>query len=223
MVVSLHDLPYEKWTAFIFNRPVTDPLWFNEPHAPFWKHEVDRLRRLDYLTRLFHKPRERLHGLSPDQVGVGLWYLVHNTLGDYLRVLSDLTLPATLRHDGVATLVPLFHYFAEICDEEPIQRARHGYWAKVTCQMFWDVCALWPDPTNAQQRETDDACLDVMKQTLRIDHATTEAATIHGLGLWARAYPAPVAAIIDDFLSAHAGLSEELHDYAIKAKQGLVS
>lgn len=223
MAAPLHELPYEQWVKFVFDRPMTDVDWYHSPRVPQWAPNAEPLRRLEYLTRLFRHPHDLRSRLSVDQIGLGMWYLVDSSAGDYLNVLNDLGLPWPERKGLIEALGPLFRFFSQICDEEPIQRARNGYWAKHTCFMFWDVCAVRPDPTNPRQRESDDACLAVMKQTLHVDHAITQEATLRGLGEWARAYPGEVGAIIDPFLAANPGLSEELQQQARDAKRGLVA
>jgi len=222
MAAALHELSYEQWIKFVFERPMTDVDWYHSPRVPQWPQHEEPLRRIEYLTRLFRHPHDIRGRLSVDQLGLGFWFLINHAAGDYLRVLCELELPWPERKGLIEALGPLFRFFSQICDEDPIERTRHGYWAKHACQMFWDVCAVWPEAANAEQRESDAACLDVMKQTLGIDHSVTRAATLRGLGKWSRAYPAEVGAIVDQFLQVNLGLSEELQRYAMNAKKGVV-
>jgi len=72
------------------------------------------------------------------------------------------------------------------------------------------------------QQTVDEALLDVMARTLRLDSEPCREGALHGLGHWHRAYPERTSDIIEAWLDEEPSISPELRRYATSARGGCV-
>jgi hypothetical protein len=76
--------------------------------------------------------------------------------------------------------------------------------------------------TEATLQTVDDALLDVMARTLRLESEPCREGALHGLGHWHHAHPERTTAIVDEWLREQPRISPELHQYAMNARSGCV-
>ena len=67
-----------------------------------------------------------------------------------------------------------------------------------TCYMWWEA---FPVGGETRREDLDEACLEIMAQTLAIPHCACQESALHGLSHWHLYYPKETERIIDDFLS----------------------
>jgi hypothetical protein len=68
----------------------------------------------------------------------------------------------------------------------------------------------------------DDALLDVMARTLRLDSEPCREGALHGLGHWHHAHPERTSGIIEAWLDEEPSISPALRAYAMSARGGCV-
>jgi hypothetical protein len=92
--------------------------------------------------------------------------------------------------------------------------------------MWWDVIPIHgtseKERNDRRPNPLDQACLAVMRDTVRLPNPACQESALHGIGHWALAYPAFAATTIDAYLAANPKLRPELVRYAQAARTGSV-
>lgn len=221
---QLGDLRYDDWLEHVFGHavPFYEPAWHFEVDADWW--DAPPARAIDYLTRLFEQPEPLVDQFADSQIGQGLYYLVDNGAGGYCRFLIDGSVPIDARVTCIAAMKTLFaRIFDPRCapvlsnlDEAPGNRLNQ------ICYMWWDIIPLGAASKPSHADPIHQACLDVMRETLKLRSPACQENALHGLGHWARAYPEFTAAAIDAYLADNPDLRPELVRYAQAARSGCI-
>lgn len=215
-------LQYEDWVRLMFDHPGEGPEWHWEEDSPYW--DGPPAATLDYLTRLFADPLPVLKDYSDAQLNRGLWYVLGASGANHPEVLAHPDLPVEARVRCLYAMTTLFReLFAVRCSphlshiDEPGAGVLNG-----ACYMWWDIITFFAAPDSPERRPVDLAAMDVMRETLAIEHVACQENALHGLGHWCRYYPDVVKPIIDGFLDTHAHARPELLAYARSARDGCV-
>lgn len=218
------DLSYEDWIEYVFGRavPFYEQAWHIDPDADWWNPEP--AQAIAYLTRLFETPEPLAEQFTDSQIGQGLYYLVDNGAGAYCRSLTEATVPIEARLACIESISTLFaRLFQPRCEpvlshlDEPDANALNRI-----CYMWWDIMPIGASAAPPRADPIHDACLAEMRETLRLPNPACQESALHGLGHWARAYPAFTEAAIDAYLAANPKLRPELARYALSARAGCV-
>ena len=178
------DVSYDAWLRYIFDREASE-----EGEAWYWgdlEHlELSPSRAALYTSRLFSESTEALCGFSDAQVALGIEYMVNPGVSDHGHFLQDGTVPQTSRIDAIAAMAILFRdVFAERCRavlshlDEPGANLLNG-----VCYMWWDVIPLHAAARGHRPNPIEEACLAVMRDTLRLPNPACQESALHGLGL----------------------------------------
>jgi hypothetical protein len=244
MGAQLADLSFEEWIGYAFDHPVSNPQWFRDMDRDYWHELGDPAVTVAYLTRAFETADAVFAPFTEAQLNQGLWYLADNSCSNHMFALLDPVVPQAARVRAIRSMFQLFaHLFLRRCDRDHLSHLdtgnhRCGNPLNGVCYMWWDILPIYGRPEEPDQREVDEACLEVMRQTLDLDADACRESALHGLGHWHHTYPLRVAPIIEDFLRRHdraggrrhrgrsrpAGraLRPELRAYALRAQQGCV-
>jgi hypothetical protein len=223
--MSRSDLSYEEWIDYVFDHavPLYGQAWYWEPDADWWSPQPEQA--IDYLTRLFENSEPVTEQLADSQIGQGLHYLVSESIGSYCGFLNDGTVPIEAR---VACIGAMRILFARLFQPRCAPILRHldqpgGNELNKICYMWWGTAAV--AASSRPRRKPDrihEACLSVMRDTLRLSNPACRENALHGLGHWAHAYPEFTAATIDAYLTANPKLRPEFVRYAQAARSGCV-
>lgn len=214
---------YRGWLDHVFNRPVAKPEWFWEAttEAGWEPAEADFLT---YVAQTFEGPEAAFRGFSDAQISQGLNFLINPSCSNDMFALKDEKFAWPKRQRVIRAIPTLFRdCFAKRCS--PLLSAIDEQGAgplNGSCYMWWDVFPLSGDAKNVAQNDLDQEVLAVMQSTLNLDHVACQESALHGLGHWARHYPAQVGKIIDEFLAGNTKLRPELKHYALQARTGRV-
>jgi hypothetical protein len=215
-----------RWVTYVFDHPVSEPAWWWDSKRPTWSELAHPGRTIDYLTRLFADPGSWSSSFSSDQIGQGLWFLFDPSCSDHLRPLMDRRLEVKLRVQCVGAISRLYsRLLARVCHPEfgHLATGESKRSVNATCYMLWDLAVLQPRPDVPSERPVDDACLQVMRATLKLNHLACQESALHGLGHWHHGYPTEVEDIVNEFLAATSGhASTKLLAYARSARRGCV-
>lgn len=201
--------------------------------------ESDPHRAIDYMTRLFLDAESLPSRYDRDQIGRGLMHLINVNSSDYSRVLLTPSISQSTRLECVSSIAHVFRMFSSVCERYLASRSRPATpgWneANGTCYMWWDVIVLHPGGRHVRGNmgvlhgvaehdleAIERACLEVMKQSLAIDHIACQESALHGLGHWHHGHPEEAMAIIDAFLASGRCSHQWLADYAMDARRGRV-
>jgi len=208
------DFSFDCWVRWVFDRPVKRRRWYLERFEDPWAEDPRMF--LAYLRRLFERPQFLPSTYSRDQVGQGLWFLGDGTASGYMECLFDHAIPFNLRDDAIASIPQLFRYlFANQCGDALGHLDREGNDAlNMTCYMWWDI---FPTKGGNERAET---LFDTMSKILVVDSEACKESALHGLGHAAEKFPDRVKAIIDEFLTRRPKISEQLKQYALRAREG---
>ena len=218
------DLTYEDWIDYVFDHavPFYEQPWYIEGDEDWWSPQPEQA--IEYLTRLFENPEPLTDQFADSQIAQGLRYLVDNGAGAYCRFLNDGGLPIETRVVCIAAMQTLFaRIFQPRCEpilshlDEPGGNALNGI-----CYMWWDIAPVGAVPNPGRPDQLHEACLAVMRDTLRLPNPACQENALHGLGHWAHAYPEFTAKAIDAYLAANPNLRPELVRYAQAARSGCV-
>lgn len=221
---QLHDLTYDDWIEHVFAHgvPFHEPAWYCADDADWW--DPPPATAVAYLTRLFEQPDSLVEQFADSQIGQGLYYLVDNGAGAYCRFLADGAMPIAARAACISAMRILFaRLFDPRCApilshlDEPGANALNRI-----CYMWWDIMPLGAISKPALRDPIHEACLDAMRGTLQLPNPACQESALHGLGHWARAYPAFAAAAINAFLASSPNARPELVRYAEAARSGCV-
>jgi len=220
MQFPITEISFKDWVWHIFGHPVTDPAWY-------WDVDEDSYdtgpadATVDYLTRLMQNSGQLLKGYPKAWIDQGFWYLLAGS--NYPQAIIDEAIPLESRLQLVRAMGDLFaDVFAVRCSHH-LSHLDHAGQEPVplncACYMWWDVLPIHGMPPRP---EIDEACLEVMTQTLSLPHCACQESALHGLSHWHLQYSEETERIIDGFLSRNPDLSPELHRYALSARKGAV-
>ncbi len=226
---------YSKWIQHVFDHPVHDPEWYWDDE--YWEHGLQpwnefegTVEALGFMTQLFSRPQFLMELYSTDQIGQGLWYLTCCAASDYLEPLSLASTSEAIKCEWLDSVLILHEQlFSKICSHyyghlnngpEPDNEANGA------CYMFWDNAEdFLLDDLEAPPLVTDKVCLkavSIMDATLQIRSAACQESALHGLGHWHRWNSAIVEEKIDRFLASDLPVSNEIRNYARKARTGKI-
>lgn len=205
-----------EWIKLVFAHPGNGPEWDDVANpCP--------TTAADYLAQLFETPSVLFGRFSEQQIALGLERLLSNANSNYVFVLSDESVPQELQIRVVNSLYTLFKdLLAKICSENVGVDHPHRRPADAICFMMWDAGLLQIYPDRPEHRLVDLAILDVLGQILALPSNACRKSALHGLGHAHEDYPIEVESIIDEFLSNHSDVSNELRKYALDAREGWV-
>lgn len=220
--MRITSLPWNEWVLLVFDHAGEGPEWYWEADAPWW--DGPAAVTLEYLTRLFSEPLAVLSEFSDAQLNRGFWYLLGSSGDNYPQVLADETLPVDARIRCLDAMPRVFRdIFAARCTPHLSHLDEPGAGVlNSACYMWWDIITFFAAPERPERRPVDMAALEAMRRTLEIGHVACQENALHGLGHWARQYPAEVQSIIDGFLRTQADARPELLTYARSARVGCV-
>ncbi|HEX6381597.1 MAG TPA: hypothetical protein VF180_10175 [Acidimicrobiia bacterium] len=203
-------VPFEDWVVGVFDPTVEDP-W------PPVEQE------LEYLTRLFSDPIGTVEGLSDEEIGVGLWSVLDSGGAGTALALNDATLPLDARIACVHQIRTLYReLFVPRCAERLGHVSEQGGRLEMICYMFWDVAVFGGPPGERAGSLFEDAVLDVLEDTLYLEHAACQESAIHGLGHRVSRHPERAPAILDRWLRTGPIRDARLRIYAEAARTGCI-
>ena len=213
------DLAFEPWVCRVFEHPVTDPEWYFGDRTDPWATEARMV--LGYLTRLFEAPEFLMSAYSRPQVGQGLWYLVSGIGSGYMFFLHDAVIPWSVRYRTISSIPVLFQrLFANECGDALGHLDKKGDdLLSMTCYMWWDIFPTMPEKPDQRLAE---AFLEAMANLLSLPSEACQESGLHGLGHEECRAPERVREIVDEFLEGNPGVSPELRQYALNAREGHV-
>jgi len=204
------EVSFEDWIVGVFDASVEDP-W--PPPA----------QELEYLTHLFSDPIGTLEGLSDEEIGIGLWSVLDSGGAGTALALNDATLPLDDRIACVGQIRTVYRdLFLPRCTERLGHRSEQGGRLEMICYMFWDVACFGGPPGNREGNLFEDAVLDVLEDTLYLEHAACQESAIHGLGHRMGRHPDRAPAVIDRWLRNGPVRDERLRPYAAAARTGCI-
>ena len=204
------EVAFDDWIVGVFDPTVEDP-W--PPPA----------QELAYLTRLFSDPGGSLEGLSDEEIGVGLWSVLDSGGAGTALALNDATLPLDARITCVNQIPNLYReLFMPRCAERLGHLSEQGGRLEMICYMFWDVAVFGGPPGEREGNLFEDAVLDVLEDTLYLDHAACQESAIHGLGHRVRRHPERAPAVLDRWLRSGPMRDDRLRPYAEAARTGCI-
>jgi hypothetical protein len=204
------EVPFEEWVVGVFDPTVEDP----------WP-PVDQ--ELDYLTRLFSDPVGVLEGLSDEEIGVGLWSVLDSGGAGTALALNDAALPLDARIACVHKIRNLYReLFVPRCAERLGHLSEQGGRLEMICYMFWDVAVFGGPPGEREGNLFEDAVLDVLEDTLYLEHAACQESAIHGLGHRVVRHPERAPAILDRWIRSGPLRDRRLRTYAEAARTGCI-
>jgi hypothetical protein len=217
----LTDLTYEQWIDYVFDHAVRfhEPAWYYS-HEDWWEPQPQQA--IAYLTQLFEAPDPLVEQFADRQIGQGLSYIFN--AGDHCRFLLDDAVPVAAR---VACVSAMQNLFARIFEPRCAPILSHldesgGNELSYICYMWWDIMPVEATSKPSLPDPIHEACLAVMRDTLKLASPACQESALHGLGHWARAYPEFTAATIDAYLAANPQLRPELSRYAQAARFGCI-
>ena len=203
-------VPFEDWVVGVFDPTVEDP-W------PPVEQE------LEYLTRLFSDPIGTVEGLSDEEIGVGLWSVLDSGGAGTALALNDATLPLDARITCVHQIRTLYReLFVPRCAERLGHLSEQGGRLEMICYMFWDVAVFGGPPGEREGNLFEDAVLDVLEDTLYLEHAACQESAIHGLGHRVSRHPERAPAVLDRWLRNGPLRDLRLRPYAEAARTGCI-
>lgn len=203
-------VPFEDWVVGVFDPTVEDP-W------PPVEQE------LEYLTRLFSDPIGTVEGLSDEEIGVGLWSVLDSGGAGTALALNDATLPLDARIACVHQIRTLYReLFVPRCAERLGHLSEQGGRLEMICYMFWDVAVFGGPPGEREGNLFEDAVLDVLEDTLYLEHAACQESAIHGLGHRVSRHPERAPAVLDRWLRTGPIRDARLRIYGEAARTGCI-
>jgi hypothetical protein len=221
------NLTFEEWLIYVFDRPVPtggEKAWYWDFDAQWWDEDAHRIEVLQFLTQAFEGASQVFQPYTDAQLNHGLWYIADNSCSNHMFALLDESLPWSARGRCVDSIHRLYEQcFAKRCsphlshlDEpgaNPLNAVRY---------MWWDIIPIAGKPDDPARRQLDQAILQIMESTLRLDSIACRESALQGLGQWQMYYPDRVRKIIDSFSLSHPQLPEKLQAYMKLAYIGCV-
>jgi hypothetical protein len=126
------DLSYDEWIDYVFGHavPFYGQVWYWEPDTDWWSPRPEQA--IDYLTRLLENPEPLTEQFADSQIGLGLHYLVSESVGSYCRFLNDGTVPIEARIACIAAMRTLMRDTLRLPNPACQENALHGlgHWAR---------------------------------------------------------------------------------------------
>jgi hypothetical protein len=221
--IGLDPARYDAALRYLFDRPVPrgqEQEWFwalDEPDFEATPLEWTRIQ-----TALFANAGRDLAPYDDEQVGMGLNYLMSNTVSSVPFAAADPSVPLaeamrmmaampTLWREGIGPRMAHVHQPIGAC------AGRLGY----VCYMWFDV---WPTfRLQAELPEWNEAITSVFREMLAIPCREVRIAALHGIGHnIGGGNEAAMQRVVDDFLLRIDPADEELKDYALAARAGRI-
>jgi hypothetical protein len=222
-------MSFDDWIIFVFDHPVSnyDPIWYYGIHFADPVRDTDLYPQtaIDYVIRLFESPVEPLAPYSDEQINQGLWFLVSNGGGDYLRVLEELTVTFEDKQRLVESVYSMYEkLFAERCTPTLSHRDEaDSNPMNLICYMWWDLYGVFFRYTGEPLlQKLDEISLGILEKILYLEHDACIEGALHGLGHATYEYPERVDKIIATFLKNQQNLRPELKNYALSAQGGCI-
>jgi len=213
---------FNAWLRYLFDRPPEDlgrDPWYwrvDEPPSEWmsrYAQHDDPVATAERIRRLFGDAGNLLRPYSDEQVGHGLKMIVDSNLDGQIRALTDRTVPVTLRTAGLRSIVTLFaQVFAARLQGDGSQSRST---LESICFMFWDTAPI--------VELGEDTVLDVLEDTLALSSVPCQRAALHGLGHAHMSAPKQVQVIVDRWLQKHPHAPQDLREYAMQARAGMVN
>jgi hypothetical protein len=222
--MSNADLTYHDWIDYVFDHavPFYEQAWYWNADEDWWEPRPDQA--IEYLTRLFENPEPLTDQFADSQIAQGLHYLVGESAGSYCRFLNEGSVPVDARVACIAAMQAMFaRIFQPRCEpvlshlDEPGANALNGI-----CYMWWDILAVGAVSKPSRPDPIHEACLSVMRETLKLPNPACQESALHGLGHWTHAYPEFTGAAIDAYVARNPKLRPELKAYAQAARSGCI-
>lgn len=136
-----------------------------------------------YLTRLPSDPIGTLEGLSEEEIGVGLWSVLDSGRPGTALAVNDATRSLDARIACVHQIRTLYEeLFVPRCAERLGHLSEQRGRLEMICYMFWDVAVFGGPPGEREGDLFEDSVLDVLGDTLYLEHAACQESAVHGLG-----------------------------------------
>jgi hypothetical protein len=232
MVVDLNPTLYKAALAYLFNRPVPaselELAWYWSDSGTSTLHDaVDNASPLEWVqiqTALFAHSGSDLAQYSNDQVGLGLNYVMNNSISRVSHYAKDPSVPAAA---ALRMMQALIHLWSD-CVGPRLAHIRAPIGSCSAGQLGY-VCYMWFDdwPTFYHHRglaEWRDALWDVLGGMLNVACREVQISALHGIGHQGR-YLQRQPAIdlrVAEFCRNADPLDTELIDYAHAACHGHV-
>jgi hypothetical protein len=201
---------FEDWVVGVFDPTVEDP-W---PPAA---------QELEYLTRLFSDPVGVLEGLSDEEISVGMWSVLDSGGAATALALNEAALPLDARIACVHQIRILYRdLFMPRCAERLGHLSEQGGRLEMICYMCWDVACFGGPAGQREGNLFEDAVLDVLEDTLYLEHAACQESAVHGLGHRVGRHPDRAPAILDRWLRTGPIRDARLRPYAEGARTGCI-
>ena len=215
------DTTLDEWVRYVFDHPVTETAWHFDTDSEYLVLPPERAAQL--LAETFERGGELLQPFTDAQLNQGFWFLVYSGNSEYMRCLTDASVPWPARRRALHAFVPLFRdVMAARCTPSLSHRSEPGTALNSACYMWWDIVLLCPPLHAGERREPlHDEVLAVLAELLEVPHDACRESALHGLGHWALNDPAATT-VIDAFLDRSAGLRPELLEYARAARTGCI-
>ena len=212
---------YREWLKHVFDHEVKNPQWyFCDDNAPGF--EASPIKIAELIGQTFLRAGKDLTEYTDAQVDQGIWYLVGSSGSNFMFALASPEVPLVKRLEAIGNVFYLYSgCFAKRCAETLGHLSEEGSALNSSCYMFWDLCRFSNLDDMLENKETQNAILDVLEKSLAIEHKACREGALHGLGHIANTCPEEVRVIIDGFLSRNK-LDDKLLAYALKAREGNV-
>ena len=221
--VGLDPALYAGALRYLFDRPVpaeNEEEWFWNIDEP--EFEATPLQWVHIQTVLFAHAGTDLKPYSDEQVGLGLNYVMSNSVSDVSHMVNDcsVSLPEAMRMMRALPLLWRDCIGPRMGDLHQSIGSGHGRLGFV-CYMWFDV---WPSFWSAKHvPEWRDAMWNVFREMLTMPWREVQIAALHGIEHEGAHLERPhqVKALIDGFVRKLKN-DEELKNYAMAAADGMV-
>ncbi len=225
----LSDITFEEWIRYVFDHPVTNPIWYHEMDTDWWNENESPAITVAFMTKLFEDAGELLRPYSDAQLAQAFEFLINPGLSWHLGLLTDPKIDITVRLHCIKLIYNLFEqifaprYNLHISkgivsippayDKNPLNDI---------CFMWWDTSPIYGLNETDDQRQISNAAFDVMKRILQLDSLPCQESALHGLGHADLHYLAARKAIDEWLLTHQDTISDRLKNYALAARDGNV-
>ena len=208
---------FEEWLAHFFGDEATSP--------DLSDCLSSNLDEASFFLRLFEDPITYLTPYTNEQIGAGLYTIIHENGDGGIYALSKQTLPWDPRRRAIHAMYNIFEKIFEPHCEPILSHLIHDRQTPQTrmngvCYMWWDIIGLQGEYHG--NPENDVIAIDVMERTLKLKNIACLEGALHGLGHYYWHNENRVKAIIDQFLVDNPDLPDELGKYALNARSGNV-
>lgn len=215
---------YEAVVSYLFNRPVPS----GQQQEWYWDEDLEEfpassLEWTRFQTAIFANAATDLANFSNEQVGMGLNYIMSNSVSDvpYAAINGDVPIDEAMR---MMRAMPMLWRDCigprMASDRAPVgwSEGRLGY----VCYMWFDVWATYNNVSDIPA--WSDAVWNVLRQMLDVPCRAVQIAALHGIGhegsnldRWPE-----IEAAVNAFVGRIPAEDEDLRKYAEAAKTGNV-